>query len=98
MPGVIHIRRDDLLLRHRPWHTMLRSSVTDHGMRKYSMGSYKHMPGGLEAHVSFFAVRPVARLCDKAVQAAQHAAGVSGGEEQGEAQGESCRCALVSLK
>ena len=77
---------------------MLRSSVTDHGMRKYSMGIYKHMPGGLEAHVSFFAVRPVARLCDKVVQAAQHAAGVSGGEEQGEAQGGSCRCALVSLK
>ncbi len=93
VPGVIHIRRDDLLLRHRPWHTMLRSTVSDHGMRKYSMGIYKHMPGGLEAHVSFFAVRPVARLCDKVVQAAQHAAGVGGGEEQDEAQGESCQCA-----
>ncbi|KAL0031927.1 hypothetical protein WJX79_006284 [Trebouxia sp. C0005] len=87
VPGVIHIRRDDLLLKHRPWHTMLRSSVTDHGMRKYSMGIYKHMPGGLEAHVAFFAVRPVARLCDKVTQAAQRATGMGGQEEQDEAQG-----------
>jgi hypothetical protein len=93
VPGVIHIRRDDLLLKHRPWHTMLRSSVTDHGMRKYSMGIYKHMPGGLEAHVSFFAVRPVARLCDKVAQAAQRAAGMGGEEEQDDAHGESCQCA-----
>ena len=83
MPGVVHIKQDRLLLKHRPWHTMLRSSVTDHGMRKYSMGVYKHMPGGLEAHVAFFAVRPAARLCDKVAQAAQRAVGVVGtGQEQ----------------
>ncbi len=62
------------------------------------MGIYKHMPGGLEAHVSFFALRPATRLCDKVAHAAQHAAGMGGEEEQGEAQGESCQCALVSWK
>ena len=41
---------------------MLRSNVSDHGMRKYCLGIYKHMPGGLEAHASYFFVRPVAKL------------------------------------
>ena len=63
MPGVIHIKRDDLLLKHRPWHTMLRSCVSDHGMMKYSKGIYKHMPGGLDSLPSFFAPKPVAKLC-----------------------------------
>ncbi|DBA97134.1 TPA: hypothetical protein ACH3X1_014902 [Trebouxia sp. C0004] len=94
VPGVIHIRRDDLLLRHRPWHTMLRSTVTDHGMRKYSMGIYKHMPGGLEAHVSFFAVRPVAQLCDELAHVAQRAAGMAGEEERDEAQDDTKESAI----
>ena len=64
MPGVIHIKRDDLLLKHRPWHTMLRSSVGDHSMMKYSSGIYKHMPGGLESLPSFFAPKPVTKLCE----------------------------------
>lgn len=62
--GVIHIKRDDLLLKHRPWHTMLRSSVGDHSMMKYSSGIYKHMPGGLESLPSFFAPKPVTKLCE----------------------------------
>lgn len=64
MPGVIHIKRHDLLLKHRPWHTMLRSTVSDHGMMKYSKGIYKHMPGGLEALPSFFAPKPVKKMCE----------------------------------
>lgn len=64
VPGVIHIKRDDLLLKHRPWHTMLRSSVGDHSMVKYSSGIYKHMPGGLESLPSFFAPKPVTKLCE----------------------------------
>ena len=62
VPGVIHIRRDDLLLKHRPWHTMLRSTVSDHGMMKYSKGIYRHMPGGLESLPSFFAPKPVKKM------------------------------------
>ena len=75
VPGVIHIKRDSLVLKHRPWHTMLRSSVTDHSMRKYSTGVYKHMPGGLEAHLSFFSAAPVAvgKLGYKAASAARQA-------------------------
>lgn len=64
VPGVIHIRRDDLLLKHRPWHTMLRSTVSDHGMMKYSKGIYRHMPGGLESLPSFFAPKPVKKMCE----------------------------------
>ncbi|DBA97135.1 hypothetical protein WJX77_011944 [Trebouxia sp. C0004] len=64
VPGVIHIRRDDLLLRHRPWHTMLRSTVSDHGMMKYSKGIFRHMPGGLESLPSFFAPKPVKKMCE----------------------------------
>lgn len=64
VPGVIHIKRDDLLLKHRPWHTMLRSSVGDHSMMKYSSGIYKHMPGGLESLPSFFHPKPVTKLCE----------------------------------
>ncbi|DBA70391.1 TPA: hypothetical protein ACH3X2_011807 [Trebouxia sp. C0005] len=64
VPGVIHIKRDDLLLKHRPWHTMLRSTVSDHGMMKYSKGVYRHMPGGLESLPSFFAPKPVKKMCE----------------------------------
>ena len=64
VPGVIHIKRDDLLLKHRPWHTMLRSTVSDHGMMKYSKGIYRHMPGGLESLPSFFAPKPVKKMCE----------------------------------
>ena len=75
MPGVIHIRQDSLLLRHRPWHTMLRSSVTDHSMRKYCTGVYKHMPAGFEAHLSFFTAAPeaVSKLANKTARATRQA-------------------------
>ena len=69
---------------------MLRSSVTDHSMRKYSLGVYKHMPGGLEAHLSFFAAAPVAvgKLGQKAAhavhEATTHGAGSGGSKDQGE--------------
>ena len=36
VPGVIHIKQGSLLLRHRPWHNMLRSSMTDHSMMHIS--------------------------------------------------------------
>lgn len=49
---------------------MLRSNVSDHGMRKYCLGIYKHMPGGLEAHSSYFFVRPVTKL-RKTIERAQ---------------------------
>ena len=90
VPGVIHIKRDSLVLKHRPWHTMLRSSVTDHSMRKYSTGVYKHMPGGLEAHLSFFTAAPVAvgKLGYKAAHAARQAVidtqGAFGGNGKGQ--------------
>ena len=89
VPGVIHIKRDSLVLKHRPWHTMLRSSVTDHSMRKYSTGVYKHMPGGLEAYLSFFTAAPVAagKLGYKAAHAVRQAVtdtqGASGGNIKG---------------
>ena len=83
VPGVIHIRRDDLLLRSRPWHTMLRSNVSDHGMRKYCLGVYKHMPGGLEAYGSYSFVRPMTKLCKtvKQVQYQQEEEGLQEGQE-----------------
>ena len=71
VPGVIHIKRDDLVLKHRPWHTMLRSCVSDHSMMKYSKGIYKHMPGGLESLPSFFAPKPVANLCQTVCKASK---------------------------
>lgn len=54
---------------------MLRSNVSDHGMRKYCLGIYKHMPGGLEAHSSYFFVRPVAKLRKTIEQAQQQEQG-----------------------
>ena len=68
---MIHIKRDDLLLKHRPWHTMLRSCVGDHSMMKYSSGIYKHMPGGLESLPSFFAPKPVTKLCNTICKASK---------------------------
>lgn len=41
---------------------MLRSNVSDHGMRKYCLGIYKHMPGGLDAYGSYFFIKPVTKL------------------------------------
>ena len=72
MPGVIHIKRDDLLLKHRPWHTMLRSTVSDHGMLKYSKGVFRHMPGGLESLPSFFAPKPVKKMCENVCRLTGH--------------------------
>ncbi len=77
MPGVIHIKRDDLLLKHRPWHTMLRSTVSDHGMMKYSKGVYRHMPGGLESLPSFFAPKPVTNMCQNICKATKWSRGSS---------------------
>ena len=71
VPGVIHIKRDDLLLKHRPWHSMLRSCVSDHGMMKYSRGIYKHMPGGLDSLPHFFAPKPVSKLCETVCKASK---------------------------
>ena len=51
---------------------MLRSNVSDHGMRKYCLGIYKHMPGGLEAHSAYFFVRPVAKLRNTIEKGQQH--------------------------
>ena len=75
MPGVIHIKQGSLLLRHRPWHTMLRASVTDHSMRKYCTGVYKHMPARFEAHLSFFTAAPeaVSKLGHKTARATRQA-------------------------
>lgn len=72
VPGVIHIKRDDLLLKHRPWHTMLRSTVSDHGMLKYSKGVFRHMPGGLESLPSFFAPKPVKKMCENVCRLTGH--------------------------
>lgn len=41
---------------------MLRSNVSDHGMRRYCLGIYKHMPGGLDAHSNYFFVKPITKL------------------------------------
>ena len=56
---------------------MLRSSVGDHSMMKYSSGIYKHMPGGLESLPSFFAPKPVTKLCETICKASRKRGRVS---------------------
>ena len=70
VPGSIHIRKEHILLQHRPWHTLLNPSVADHGMSKYHMGIYRHMPGGLDAMPWLWRHRP-SKMLQKAAKAKQ---------------------------
>ena len=97
VPGVIHIKRDDLLLKHRPWHTMLRSTVSDHGMMKYSRGIYKHMPGGLDSLPAFFAPKPVAKLCQTVCKASKRGRVASQDLDTGACSTQSSKCSSYQL-
>ena len=48
MNGAIHINRNKIKLRSRPWHFKLRPNVADHLVARYNAGIFLHMPGGLE--------------------------------------------------
>lgn len=51
--GAMHVHRNSVVLRSRPWHYKWRPNVADHWVARYTAGLYTLVPGGQAMMPSF---------------------------------------------